>query len=261
MEAPATRSDLVGTEPVGTERAEQASEALGDRLDAIEASVMAGGADLRALGFWPIVAAVKRDRALIGAHADQIGRIDAAAFRGFVGRRRIPAWLGTSILLVGAAVGLASAVAGALADDPTWAGILLIVAGAIWTVALHSPTHHLAGWLAGIRFTDYFFGGPPPPRPGIKTDYATYLRADPRSRAWMHASGAIATKLAPFLALAFFPGSEATWWAAAVLVALGMLQIVTDAVFSVRSSDWKKFRRERAVARAGLTPTAPPSYG
>ncbi|HEX6131344.1 MAG TPA: hypothetical protein VF044_06405, partial [Actinomycetota bacterium] len=77
---------------------------------------------------------------------------------------------------------------------------------------------------------------------------------DPSSRAWMHASGAIATKLAPFLALAWYPASAARWWAAAALVALGVLQIVTDVLFSVRSSDWKRFRRERAVARAGLTP-------
>jgi hypothetical protein len=227
---------------------------LGDRLDEIEAAVTSGGADLKALGFWPIVATVKRDRALIVAHAEQIGRIDAVAFRAFVGRWRISAGLGTALLLIGALVGVAAAVAGTTVDDPLWAGLLLIAAGAIWTVTLHSPAHHLVGWLAGIRFTDYFVGGPPPPRPGIKTDYATYLRADPGSRAWMHASGAIATKIAPFLALAFVPGSEAPWWASAVLVALGVLQIVTDALFSVKSSDWKKVRRERAVARAGLTP-------
>ena len=57
-----------------------------------------------------------------------------------------------------------------------------------------------------MRFTDYFMGGPPPPRPGLKMDLGTYLRADPRARAWMHASGAIATKIAPFAVLAFWPG-------------------------------------------------------
>ena len=242
--------------PTGSDRADEASQALAARLDRIEAAVASGGADLKELGFWRIVATVKRDRALIAAHAEQIGRIDAAAFRRFVGRWRVPARIGTTVLVAGALVGLAGAVAGTTVDDPTWAGILLIGAGAIWTVALHSPTHHLVGWLAGIRFTDYFVGGPPPPRPGIKTDYATYLRADPRSRAWMHASGALATKLAPFLALAFVPASTAPWWAAAVLVAIGVVQIVTDVLFSVRLSDWKKFRRERAVARAGLATTA-----
>jgi hypothetical protein len=34
------------------------------------------------------------------------------------------------------------------------------------------------------------------------------------------------------------------------VLALGVLQIGTDVAFSVKSSDWKKFRRERGVARA-----------
>jgi len=226
--------------------------AIGSELDRIEAA-LAGGAGLQGLGFWRLVGRIKRDRALIVAHADQIGRIDAAAFRDWVGRWRLPAAVGTTVLVAGALVGLAAAVGATQIESPGWAGLWLLAAGGIWTIALHSPTHHLVGWLVGIRFTDYFFGGPPPPRPGIKTDYATYLRADPASRAWMHASGAIATKLAPFLALAWFPFSEAPWWAPAALVAIGVVQIATDLAFSVKTSDWKKFRRERAVARSGLT--------
>jgi hypothetical protein len=65
----------------------------------------------------------------------------------------------------------------------------------------------------------------------------------------MHASGAIATKLAPFVALAFWPASVAPPWAAWGLVALDALEITTDALFSVRSGDWKKVRRELRVAR------------
>ena len=83
---------------------------------------------------------------------------------------------------------------------------------------------------------------------------------DPGSRAWFHASGAIATKLAPFVALAFWPGSGAPAWAALVLIALGALQIVTDVTLSVKTSDWKKFLRERAVARS-LEPPPGPSDG
>jgi len=229
--------------------------AIGAELDAIEAA-LARGAPLAGLGFWPLVGRVKRDRALIAAHAEQIGRIDAAAFRGWVGRWRVPAGVGTAVLVAGALVGLGATVLATRTSSPGWAGLLLLGAGAIWTVALHSPTHHLVGWLVGIRFTDYFIGGPPPPRPGIKTDYATYLRADPMSRAWMHASGAVATKLAPFLALAVYPSTIASWWAAAGLAALGVVQIVTDVAFSVKTSDWKKFRRERAVARSGPAPEA-----
>ena len=116
-------------------------------------------------------------------------------------------------------------------------------------MSLHCLAHWVVGRIVGIRFTWYFVGGPFPPRPGLKTDYATYLRTSPSARAWMHASGAIATKVAPFLALAFWPASDAPWWSAVALLALGVLQIVTDILFSVRSSDWKKVKRERSIAR------------
>jgi hypothetical protein len=224
------------------------SDDLAADLDRIEAAVDAGDVDLRALGFWRDVARVKLEPALVERYADQIGRIDTGAFRRAV-RLRIPVWAGNAVLVVGIAIGLAAAVSARSASS-TLAGLLLIVAGVAWSISFHSPAHWVVGRLAGIGFTDYFLGGPPPPRPGLKTAYATYLRADPNRRAWMHASGAIATKLAPFLALAFWPGSGAPWWSAAALVALGLLQIATDVAFSVRSSDWKKFRRERAVARA-----------
>jgi len=220
----------------------------GPALDRIEAAVEGGNTDLRALGFWPIVARVKPDRVLVDRFADQIGRIDTEAFRAGV-RLRAPVWLGNALLFAGMAVGLAAAIAARSAASPGLAGALLLAAGVIWSVAVHCPAHWAIGRLANIRFTDYFLGGPPP-RPGLKTDYATYLRADPMSRAWMHASGAIATKLAPFVALAFWPGSGAPRWSAAALIALGLIQIATDVTLSVKVSDWKKFSRERAVARA-----------
>ncbi len=222
---------------------------LSAELNRIEDAVQAGNHDLKALGFWRIVANVKLDRLLVERHADQIGRIDTAAFRKFA-RFRIPVWAGNTILLTGAGIGLGAAIVARSVSWQTFAGMLLVAAGAIWTVALHSPTHWFVGSLVSIRFTDYFVGGPPPPRPGLKSDYASYLRADPASRAWMHASGAIATKLAPFLALAFWPGSDAPWWSAVALIAIGVLSIGTDLAFSVKSSDWKKFLRERAVAKA-----------
>jgi len=217
-------------------------------LDRIEAAVRAGNLDLGALGFWRLVARVKLDRTLVERHAEQIGRIDAAAFRASV-RLRAPVWLGNAVLVAGVGVGLAAAILARSVSSRPLSGALLVVAGAAWAVCLHSPTHWAVGRAIGLRFTDYFLGGRPP-FPGLKMDYATYLPADPAARAWMHASGAIATKLAPFLALAFWPGSDAPAWAAVALAALGAFQIATDAAFSVRSSDWKRFRRERAVARA-----------
>ena len=75
---------------------------------------------------------------------------------------------------------------------------------------------------------------------------------------------AIATKLAPFAALAVWPASGAPWWAAAVLAGIGLLQIATDIGVGTKSSDWKKFRREKAIARerrAALEPGAPRGTG
>jgi hypothetical protein len=234
--------------------------AIGPELDRIEAAVATGTTDLRSLGFWGLVQQVKLDRALVDEHADQIGRIDTAAFRAGV-RLRAPVWLGNALLVGATVVGALAIGAACTWQTPLWKGLALVAAGAIWSVSLHSPTHWLVGYMVGIRWTDYFLGGPPPPRPGLKSDYGTYLRADPDSRAWMHASGALATKLAPFLALACWPASGAPWWAAALLAALGVLQIVTDVALSTKSSDWKKFRREKAIAhqrRASLQPDASP---
>jgi hypothetical protein len=226
-------------------------------LDRIEAAVDDGTTDLRALGFWTLLGRIKRDRVLIDRHADQAGRIDAKVFHVRV-KRRLPVWAGTLLLLTGIAVG-ALAVVLAFDSGTAWVkGLALILATGIWSLCVHGPAHYLTGRLLDMRFTDYFLGGPPPPRPGLKTELSSYLRVDPASRAWFHASGAIATKLAPFVALAFWPGSGAPWWAAVALAALGVLQIVTDLTLSVKSSDWKRFLRERAVARSFEPPPPPP---
>jgi hypothetical protein len=60
-----------------------------------------GTADLRVLGFWKIVGAVKRDPALVDSSADRIGAIDQAVF---------PAWAPLTIpILAGTVVaGLAT---------------------------------------------------------------------------------------------------------------------------------------------------------
>jgi hypothetical protein len=225
-----------------------ASVDLSGELDRIEAAVQAGNSDLKALGFWKVVARVKPDRLLVGRYADQIGRIDTAAFHLGV-KRRAPVWVGNASLLIATLAGLAAAIAAHAVSSTTLAGFLLLGAGSVWTVSLHSPTHWAVGRAIGIGFTDYFIGGPPPPRPGLKSDYATYLRADPESRAWMHASGAIMTKLAPLFALAFWPGSGAPWWSAAGLLVICIASVATDVALSVKLSDWKKFFRERAVAK------------
>jgi hypothetical protein len=218
-------------------------------FERIEAAVDAGATDLGRLGFWRLVRTVKLEPALANHWADVVGRIDRKAFEAQV-RLRIPVWLGNLLLAGGTVAGAAAVAVGLEADDPTAAAVALVLGGGIWTVTVHDLAHYVVGRLVGIRFSAYFLGGPPPPRPGLKIDYASYLRASPTARAWMHASGALASKAAPFVALLFYPGSSASPWAAWVLAGIGVVTIGTDIAFSRRSSDWKKVIRERRIARA-----------
>jgi hypothetical protein len=224
-------------------------EDLAAELDRIEASVASGDPDLRSLRFWKLVGKVKRDPHLVERFADQIGRIDWTAFVGFA-KVRFPVWLGNTVLLIGVLVGAGCVAVAMGTDNASVAGMALVLAAGIWSVAVHSPAHWMVGRALGMRFRCYFFGGPFPPRPGLKTDYGSYLRTPARHRAWMHASGALATKAAPFVALAFWPATNAPSWAAAVVLLIGIVQILTDVFLSTKSSDWKKVKRELAVTRA-----------
>jgi hypothetical protein len=240
------------------EAGETPSGGLGAELDRIESAVDGGDGDLRRLGFWRVVALIKRDDELTERYAEKVGRIDATAFRAGV-RFHVPVWVGITLMLVVVVVGIVAVVLAVRAgadsgSDDVTVGVGLVVGAAAWAAGLHSLTHYVVGRVVGIRFTDLFVAFPPPPLPGLKTDYASYLRASPIDRAWMHASGAIATKLAPFIALAFAPAARAPAWAVAILLGLGIFQIVTDLLFSTKASDWKKVRRELAVARSRRPP-------
>ena len=225
------------------------AEQVAGQLANIEAAVDGGETSLGKLGFWKLMARVKLSATLVEVAADPAGRIDAKAFDAFT-RLRFPVWLGNLVLAIGIGLGAFAVLVARYASSSLVAGIALIVAAGIWSIAVHSPAHWVVGRVLGMRFRCYFLGGPFPPRPGLKTDYANYLRTDARKRAWMHASGALATKVAPFVVLAFWPGSNAPAWAAWVVLAIGIVQILTDILFSVKSSDWKKVKRELAVARS-----------
>jgi hypothetical protein len=204
--------------------------------------------DLKATGFWRAVAAVKRSPELVARHADRIARIDRAAFQ-----RSVPlhtdAAVGVVVLMLGLSVGVLLLGAAASFDHP-WRELVLLAGAAALDLTTHGLAHFLVGTAVGIRYTDFFFDLPKRPQPGLKIDYASYLRASPTSRAWMHASGAIATKLTPFLVIPYALAITSDMWAVWVLVAIGIVQILSDVLFSVRGSDWKKFLREMRLARA-----------
>jgi len=241
-------------------------ENLQDSFARIEKAVADGDTDLRTLGFWKHVSQVKRDQRLAAHWAEVVGRIDRAAFQARI-RPRFPVWLGNSVLVVGTLVFAAAvAVALRLAEGidrprPGLAGLLVVVAAGGLAVTVHAPAHWLVGRMAGIRFLAYFLNGPFRIQPGVKTDYASYLRATPGRRAAMHAAGALATKAAPFAVFvpAYLRHASAGYellpeWSLWAVLGIGLVQIFTDVVWSVRHSDWKKVRREVRVGRIQSTP-------
>ena len=217
-------------------------------FDRIEAAVDAGQTDLRALGFWRLLAKVKADPVLAHHWAEQAGRIDRKVFEARA-RLRVPLWLGNALLLVGTLAGAVAVAIALTTESRGLAGLALLFAALDWSATFHTPTHWLVGRMIGIRFVAYHLPKLVPPFPGLKIDYATYLGVAPEARAWMHASGAIASKIAPFLALAFWPASDAPGWAAWAIAGYGVLTIGTDVFISTRTSDWKRFRREMRIAR------------
>jgi hypothetical protein len=219
------------------------------RLAAIEAAVDGGDTDLGALGFWSLLRKLKVHPQPAAAWLDAAGRIDRKAFEARV-RPRFPVWLGNAALLIGVLVGAAAVAWAITCDHPTQAALGLLVAAGVWSVSTHDLGHWAVGRAVGIRFLCYFLDGPFGIQPGLKTHYATYLRAKPEGRAAMHAAGAVASKVSPFVALAFWPATNAPGWAALAVVAIGVIQILTDIVWSTKKSDWKKFARERRVAAA-----------
>ena len=224
--------------------------AVESALVACEGELEAGRSpDLRGLGFWRAVATVKTHPALVDRYGERIARVDRAAFRRRV-RLVFPAPVGIVLVAGGLVVDVAFLIAAAQVATPA-REILLLVGAAGLDVATHGLAHLVVGAIVGIRFTDWFVDLPKRPQPGFKIDYASYLRTPARSRAWMHASGAIATKLTPFVVFMYALAIGVDPWVLGILAVVGVLQIVSDMTLSVKSSDWKKFRREMKLARGG----------
>ena len=206
------------------------------------------GEPLGPTGFWRAVAAVKADPALIEVHADRIGVIDSTAFRNWA-LMTVPLWIGNLVMIGGTLLGLAL-VGWSYALGGTGAAIAFLLGFGAILVTTHSLGHLLVGALLGIRFTRWFIGTFRRPQPGVKLDYASYLRAPARSRAWMHASGAVVTKIVPFALIGAALAAAVPSWVIWVLLVVGIGQIVTDVLWSTNASDWKKFRRESAFVQS-----------
>lgn len=205
------------------------------------------GGGLGGTGFWKLVAAIKSDPDL-SPLIDSVAEIDQRAFRNWA-FMVVPLWLGTSLMVAGTIVGLVL-VGLAYPAEGFLSAMWLLVGTGVLLVTTHGLAHLVVGAVSGIRFTAWFIGTLAMPQPGVKTDYASYLRAPASSRAWMHASGAITTKLIPFLMLGAGWAADVPGWALLALIAIGLATIVTDILWSTSASDWKKFKREMEFSQS-----------
>jgi len=222
--------------PGGIEEALQTAERAVERGEGLEGT-----------GFWSAVAKVKREPELADRYADLIAVIDRSAFSqwAFITIGIVPGTLlmvlatGAGLVLIGWSYSLHGL--GAIA-------VFYLGVGALLTTT-HGLAHLMVGRLAGMRFTHWFIGELKRPQPGVKVDYATYLRAPAPARAWMHASGAIATKIIPFALIGAAIAADLPAWAVWGLPVIGFASIVTDLLWSTQSSDWKRFKREMRLAQ------------
>lgn len=212
--------------------------------DAIDhaAAAVEMGSSLAGTGFWRAVGELKRSPELARELGERVAEIDRRAFEDWA-LLTVPEPVGSILASAAALVGLGAVGAAYYLSRPAdW----LVFAGG--TVALFASTHGLAhravGAAAGMRFTHWFVGSAGRPQPGVKVDYASYLATPARRRAWMHASGAIATKLLPFALIPAAVAADLPAWLGWGLGVLGVGQIGVDLAWSVKKSDWKKFRRE-----------------
>lgn len=208
---------------------------------------LAAGESLKDTGFWSAVASVKTSPELVDRYADRLAVIDSEAFERWA-LVSIPVGVGTSLMVLGSVVGLALIGFG-YSLDGIWAVLAMYAGFGFLVTTTHGLAHLVVGRLGRIRFTKWFIASVKRPQPGVKIDYASYLRARPRWRAWMHASGALASKTVPFLVAWSAFAAELPAWAGIGLIVIGLGMIVTDILWSATSSDWKKFRREIRFAR------------
>ena len=217
------------------------AQAIEQSLMAAEDAV-AAGASLAGTGFWSAVATVKTDSELVDRYANRIASIDEAAFEQWAWIK-VPLGVGTVLALLATVAG--AVLIGIASSQQELTAVVYFFAGvAVLLTTTHGLGHLVVGMLTGIRFTRWFVGSPKMPQPGVKVDYSTYLRSSPARRAWMHASGAIVTKILPFALLPAALSAGLPTWSIWILVGLGLGMLTTDILWSTKSSDWKKFKRE-----------------
>lgn len=209
-------------------------------------SAVENGEGLGGTGFWKAVGAVKRSPELARELGPRIAEIDRRAFENWA-LLVVPFSIGTSLAVIALLVGLGGIVLMYYLSEP-WNWLVFGLAMTVLLTSAHGLAHLVVGRAMGMEFSSWFVGTVTRPQPGIKIDYASYLAVPARSRAWMHASGAIVGKILPFALLPAVIAADLPTWVVWLVALFGLAQVVTDVVWSTKSSDWKRFRREMRYA-------------
>lgn len=209
-------------------------------------SAVENGEGLGGTDFWKAVGAVKRSPELAAELGPRISEIDQRAFENWA-LVVVPFRLGTVLAVTALSAGLGGIVLMYYLSEP-WNWLVFGLAMATLLTSAHGLAHLVVGRAVGMDFSCWFVGSVTRPQPGIKIDYASYLTVPARSRAWMHASGAIVGKILPFALLPAAIAADLPTWVAWAVALFGLAQLVTDLVWSTKSSDWKRFRREMRYA-------------
>jgi hypothetical protein len=211
-------------------------------------TALARGEGLSGTGFWKAVAEVKAEPGLVDRYAGRIAAIDREAFESWV-LFKVSLAVGTALMVVATLLGLILIALTYYTEGDLVTVVLFYLGMGVLLVTTHGLGHLVVGRLVGIDFTHWFIGTIVRPQPGVKVDYSSYLRTPAMARAWMHASGAIVTKVIPVLLLGAAVAAGLPSWAIWGLVVISVATIATDVLWSTKSSDWMKFRRERRFAQ------------
>lgn len=221
------------------------AEEIRAALDRAESAVQ-NQEGLGSTGFWRAVAEVKRSPDLARELGARIAEIDRRAFENWA-LLIVPLRPGTVLAVMTLVVGLGSVALMYYLSAP-WNWLVFGLALVALLVSSHGLAHVVTGRLMGMRFTSWFVGSVKRPQPGVKIDYASYLLAPARSRAWMHASGALVGKILPIALIPATIAADLPVWVTWALAAFALAQIISDVLWSTKSSDWKKFSREMSYA-------------
>lgn len=218
---------------------------------------------IKELGFYKIVSEVKKSRELSNKFAELVGEIDYKFFDSRI-KFKIPFSIGTAIEIILALISLVVLYLAVKTEPGMVEAALFLLSALLMMTALHPISHAIAGKAFGIKMHFYFLNGPLLIEPTLKTDYASYVKAEPMKRAIFHLAGAInsmittffvflvalltdsatVSKIATFLWFAFTAFSEIV---PLIVVKLGIKKIIFA---DFRKSDSYRALREYKIAKA-----------